>query len=68
MRNMTSVGIDLAHWVDEGLLQFRCIRPSLLGWSRYRPWPRRFTAKPRRLVPDEELYARTDDRRDLRMT
>ena len=31
VRNMTSVGIDLAHWVDEGLLQFRCIRPSLLG-------------------------------------
>ena len=31
MRNMASVGIDLAHWVAEGLLQFRCIRPSLLG-------------------------------------
>jgi circadian clock protein KaiC len=31
VRNMASVGIDLAHWVNEGLLQFRCIRPSLLG-------------------------------------
>ncbi|MDF2968104.1 MAG: KaiC 1 [Nocardioidaceae bacterium] len=31
VRNMASVGIDLAHWVDVGLLQFRCIRPSLLG-------------------------------------
>jgi circadian clock protein KaiC len=31
VRNMASVGIDLAHWVDAGLLQFRCIRPSLLG-------------------------------------
>ena len=31
VRNMTSVGIDLAHWVEAGLLQFRCIRPSLLG-------------------------------------
>jgi circadian clock protein KaiC len=31
IRNMTSVGIDLAHWVDEGLLRFRCVRPSLLG-------------------------------------
>jgi circadian clock protein KaiC len=31
VRNMTSVGIDLAHWVDEGFLQFRCIRPSLMG-------------------------------------
>jgi circadian clock protein KaiC len=30
-RNMTSVGIDLQHWVDEGLLRFRCVRPSLLG-------------------------------------
>ena len=31
IRNMASVGIDLARWVDDGLLQFRCIRPSLLG-------------------------------------
>ncbi len=31
VRNMGSVGIDLAHWVDAGLLKFRCIRPSLLG-------------------------------------
>jgi circadian clock protein KaiC len=31
LRNMSSVGIDLAHWVDVGLLQFRCVRPSLLG-------------------------------------
>jgi circadian clock protein KaiC len=31
VRNMASVGIDLASWVDAGLLQFRCIRPSLLG-------------------------------------
>jgi circadian clock protein KaiC len=31
IRNMKSVGIDLEHWVEEGLLQFRCVRPSLLG-------------------------------------
>lgn len=31
VRNMESVGIDLVHWVDTGLLQFRCVRPSLLG-------------------------------------
>ncbi len=31
MRNMASVGLDLARWVDEGLLRFRCVRPSLLG-------------------------------------
>jgi circadian clock protein KaiC len=31
VRNMSSVGIDLEQWVDAGLLQFRCFRPSLLG-------------------------------------
>ena len=31
VRNMWSVGIDLKQWVDAGLLQFRCFRPSLLG-------------------------------------
>ncbi|MDQ1581210.1 MAG: circadian clock protein KaiC [Microbacteriaceae bacterium] len=31
IRNMASVGIDLQRWVDEGLLQFHCFRPSLLG-------------------------------------
>jgi circadian clock protein KaiC len=31
IRNMASVGIDLAQWVAAGLLQFHCFRPSLLG-------------------------------------
>jgi len=31
LRNMASVGIDLGQWVDAGLLQFQCFRPSLLG-------------------------------------
>jgi circadian clock protein KaiC len=31
LRNMSSVGIDLAQWVAAGLLQFRCFRPGLLG-------------------------------------
>lgn len=31
VRNMASVGIDLRQWVDAGLLQFHCFRPSLLG-------------------------------------
>jgi circadian clock protein KaiC len=31
IRNMSSVGIDLAQWKEAGLLQFRCFRPSLLG-------------------------------------
>jgi circadian clock protein KaiC len=31
IRNMSSVGINLRRWVDAGLLQFQCFRPSLLG-------------------------------------
>jgi circadian clock protein KaiC len=31
IRNMTSAGIRLAPWVEQGLLRFRCVRPSLLG-------------------------------------
>jgi circadian clock protein KaiC len=31
VRNMASVGLDLARWIKEGLLLFRCVRPSLLG-------------------------------------
>ena len=31
IRNMSSVGINLRQWVDAGLLQFQCFRPSLLG-------------------------------------
>jgi circadian clock protein KaiC len=31
IRNMSSVGLDLARWIDDGLLLFRCVRPSLLG-------------------------------------
>ncbi|GAC1601049.1 MAG: circadian clock protein KaiC [Acidimicrobiales bacterium] len=30
-RNMQSVGIDLRRWVEAGLLEFRCSRPSILG-------------------------------------
>lgn len=31
IRNMRSVGLDLRQWVDAGLMQFHCHRPSLLG-------------------------------------
>ncbi len=31
VRNMGSVGIDLAQWVEQGVLRFECTRPSLLG-------------------------------------
>ena len=31
VRNMATIGIDLARWIEAGLLEFRCIRPSLFG-------------------------------------
>ena len=31
LRNTSSVGINLQQWVDAGLLQIRCFRPSLFG-------------------------------------
>lgn len=31
IRNMASVGMELGHWVEAGLLTFRCVRPSLFG-------------------------------------
>jgi circadian clock protein KaiC len=31
LRNMASVGLDLAHWVAAGLLHFHCERPTTLG-------------------------------------
>jgi circadian clock protein KaiC len=30
-RNMSSAGMNLAPWVEQGLLRFRCVRPSLFG-------------------------------------
>jgi circadian clock protein KaiC len=31
IRNMTSVGIDLARWVEQGLLRFKCVRSRALN-------------------------------------
>jgi circadian clock protein KaiC len=31
IRNMSSIGIDLTHWVKKGLLRFHSVRPSLYG-------------------------------------
>jgi circadian clock protein KaiC len=31
IRNMTSVGIDLAGWVEQGLLRFKCVRSRALN-------------------------------------
>ncbi len=31
IRNMRSIGIDLGQWVDQGLLRFQNVRPSLYG-------------------------------------
>ncbi len=35
LRNMRSVGIDLQHWVDEGLLGVRAFRPTLRGLEEH---------------------------------
>ncbi len=31
IRNMRSIGLDLAPWVDQGLLRFHAARPTLYG-------------------------------------
>ena len=31
VRNMRSIGYDLGSWVERGLLEFTCVRPSLYG-------------------------------------
>ncbi len=31
MRNMRSIGIDLKHWMDKGLLHFHSVRPTTFG-------------------------------------
>jgi circadian clock protein KaiC len=31
LRNMKSVGLNLEPWVEQGLLQFKCVRPGLHG-------------------------------------
>jgi circadian clock protein KaiC len=36
IRNMASVGMNLGAWVEQGLLQFRCVRPSLFGLEAHR--------------------------------
>jgi circadian clock protein KaiC len=35
VRNMSSVGLDLQQWVNAGLLQFHCFRPTLLGLEEH---------------------------------
>jgi circadian clock protein KaiC len=35
LRNMASVGIDLARWVDADLLRFHCVRPSVVGLEEH---------------------------------
>lgn len=35
LRNMASVGLHLAQWVDAGLLRFHCVRPSVLGLEEH---------------------------------
>ncbi len=35
LRNMRSIGIDLAPWVEQGLLQIHCSRPSMHGLEQH---------------------------------
>jgi circadian clock protein KaiC len=35
LRNMRSIGIDLAPWVDQGLLQIHCSRPTMHGLEQH---------------------------------
>jgi circadian clock protein KaiC len=35
MRNMRSIGVDLAPWVEQGLLRFQASRPTLQGLERH---------------------------------
>ena len=35
LRNMRSIGIDLAQWVEKGLLQIHCSRPSMHGLEQH---------------------------------
>lgn len=35
LRNMRSIGIDLAPWVEKGLLQIHCSRPSMHGLEQH---------------------------------
>jgi circadian clock protein KaiC len=35
MRNMRSIGIDLSQWVEKGLLQIHCSRPTMHGLEQH---------------------------------
>lgn len=35
LRNMLSIGIDLAQWVEQGLLQIHCSRPTMHGLEQH---------------------------------
>jgi circadian clock protein KaiC len=35
MRNMASIGMDLSHWEDKGLLRFHSVRSSLYGLEQH---------------------------------
>ena len=58
VRNMTSVGIDLGQWVDAGLLQFHCFRPTLLGLEAHLFAIRRVAAQLVSLLRPTDTVAR----------
>jgi circadian clock protein KaiC len=54
MRNMSSIGIDLAPWVKKGLLQFNAVRPSFFGLETHLLTMRNLTSefRPRVVIVD----------------
>ena len=54
LRNMRSVGLDLARWTDAGLLRFHCQRPTSLGLEAHLAMMRKEIAEssPRLVVID----------------
>jgi circadian clock protein KaiC len=35
LRNMRSIGLDLAPWIDAGLLRIHCVRPTAFGFEEH---------------------------------
>ncbi len=35
VRNMRSIGLDLQHWIDEGLLEVKAVRPTAFGFEEH---------------------------------
>ncbi len=57
VRNMRSVGVDLQHWVEAGLLRFSASRPTFWGLEMHLArMQTRWSSLPRRLVAVDPIY------------